>query len=255
MAHLPRRYIPSPLFPGQTLELEGQQAHYLARVMRMGPGSLLRVFNPEDGEWEASVQRVCKKSVEIHVTTCLISPQPSRSSPTGSGKLVLLFPPLKLPCLELVVEKATEIGVDALAPCHTAHTHLRPIPWKRLHTIALEATQQSHRLAPPSITPLAPLTHHLDQLDPVTLIWADVPHSQKQKEPRAIREKLQTALSHSRQIGFLVGPEGGWSAAERRMLSDRPHSHCLSLGSTVLRAETAALVGLGIVQWLLNGDR
>ena len=248
MAHCPRFYLPDRFAGDQPLQLRGPQAHHLCHVMRVTPGMVVRVFNGTSGEWEARVESVRKDRVDIRPLECLKPPVDSK----GAAPLVLLIAPLKPSCLETVVEKATELGVEELRVCKTDYTHLRPFSWRRLETIACEATQQSGRLEPPRVIPVAPLAEHVAALGPVTLIWGDVPQGPRAEEGGDLQTCLTESLEACRPIACVIGPEGGWSEAERAFLSAHPHGYRLSLGTTILRSETAALLGLGVIRWELD---
>jgi len=252
MAHCPRFYLPSAFSGDHILQLKGPQAHHLCHVMRAVPGMVVRVFNGVSGEWEACVERVGKDRVDVRPLKCLRPPVDGQGTAPLAVPFILLMAALKPVCLETVVEKATELGVGEIRVCATDHTHVRPFSWRRLETIACEATQQSGRLEPPLLVQAAPLADHVAALGPVTLIWGDVPQGPGKQAGGDLQACLKISLDVDRAIACVIGPEGGWSEAERAFLSTHPHGYRLALGTTILRSETAALVSLGVIRWELD---
>ena len=245
--HPPRLFVSQTLFPDATLTLTGNPAHYLSHVLRRKPGDAVCLFNAVDGEWEGQIFKVSKKSVDLKLGLRLRPPEPP------SHHLSLLFAPLKSHRLEMLVEKGTELGATHFIPCQTAHTHVRHINWGRLEAIAREATEQSGRLTPPQFTPFGSLEKHLSAWPAESpLFYGDLDACGQGWDPLQELRFAASLSSSIPQVGLLIGPEGGWHEAEKNLLAQHPATRPLWLGPTTLRAETAALVGLGLLSVALS---
>ena len=242
---LQRLFVRSPLSAGVATPLDETQAHYILTVLRKEDGAEVLAFNGADGEWLCTVKRDGKKRALLH-------PQ-SRSRPQpAASQLRFLFAPLKIGRLDFLVEKATEMGAGTIEPVLTAFTQNRHVSVDKLQRWALEAAEQCGVLAVPETT--APKT-----IESVIAGWnADVPlifcdedspfdnplaalETLKQKRGKP-KDDLQTPLA------VLVGPEGGFSDEERKMLRNRPFVTAIPLGPRILRADTAAIAALSLVQ-------
>jgi 16S rRNA (uracil1498-N3)-methyltransferase len=224
----PRLFTPAPLGPGLAVTFSPAQAHYLGAVMRRGPGDTVRLFNGRDGEWRARLTVLRKDRAAAEVTDCL-RPQEAESD------LWLIFAPLKRDATDLVVEKATELGVSAILPVFTDRTNAGRINLERLTAIATEAAEQCERLSVPRVEQPRRLTDLLGDWDPARLLAAAI--------ERAVLPHIGAPAG-----ALLIGPEGGFSPAELDVLRARPFVVPVSLGRTVLRAETAAIAGLALLQ-------
>ncbi len=226
MAVAPRLHLDDPrLQPGVTVSLDAARAHYLARVLRLGIGDTVILFNARDGEWRARITGCERRAAQLRVEDLLRPPQ---AEPGPS----LWFAPPRRTRLEWLVEKAVELGVTRLCPVITARTVARLQRPERLRSIAVEAAEQCRRMSLPEIAPARELGAVLAEERVPALLFAD--------EGGAGRPLL-TALQTHPGAAFLVGPEGGFTAAERAMLRARPEVVPVGLGPTILRSETAAL--------------
>lgn len=237
---MPRLFVDHLLAAGEKLWLSLPQSHYLLHVLRLKVGQSLLLFNGRDGAWEAQIESVSAKKVLLEINR-LIRPQPE-----ASWRISLFFAPLKAHRLEMLLEKATEIGVTELIPCLTDHTQVRRLNPSRLEALVREAAEQSGRLTVPLIAPLAPLATHLSkkQEEEQILFFCDfeAPSFLLQLEQQAL------LLQQKKSVGLIIGPEGGWSPAERiHLMRTFPRLIPVRLGKTVLRAETAALVALALL--------
>ncbi len=230
-----RLYVPQPMQAGGTIEPDRQQAHYLTNVMRMQPGSQLLVFNGKDGEWLAEIAEVTKKSLSIELTM-QVRPQP------GPSDLVYCFAPLKTGRLDYLVQKAVEMGAGVLQPVITQHTQMSGIGTDRILANAVEAAEQCGILAIPNVREPVKLDRLIWEWDEARrLIFCDEGSDTNNPVPalKAITEK---------HIGLLIGPEGGFSDQERRQLRALPYVTAVPLGPRILRADTAAVAAMAVIQ-------
>lgn len=234
----PRLLQQAGLAAGTSIELDRARAHYLLDVMRRKVGDQVRLFNAEDGEWLASISDAGRKSCQLRVDEQLRLPA-EEPGPT------LLFAPIKRSRLELLVEKATELGVGTLIPVRTKRTIVDKINAARLQAITLEATEQCERLSLPDI-------REMQSLEAVLVDWPSDHPLYVADETGSGRPLLQ-ALEPERPAAFLIGPEGGFDPAELERLGEHPAVVKVDLGPRILRAETAGMVVL--VVWGLTQEK
>ncbi|WP_048648702.1 16S rRNA (uracil(1498)-N(3))-methyltransferase [Nitratireductor soli] len=232
---LQRLFIDAPLVADAMVETSREQAHYLTHVLRMGEGAEVLLFNGRDGEWLAELAEAGRKAVRLRLTR-QARPQ------TPLPDLVYCFAPLKKGRLDYLVQKAVEMGAGRLQPVITQHTQLARPPMQRLAANVMEAAEQCGILAIPELREPVKLDRLLAEWEPERrLIFCD--------EDAATNNPMQ-ALSgvKERRLGLLVGPEGGFSDAERAQLRARPFVTAIPLGPRILRADTAAVAALAIIQ-------
>lgn len=233
-----RLFLDEPLAPGTCLTPPKGPAHYLLTVMRAKEGDTLLVFNGRDGEWRARIAAAGRKSA----TLALLGQSRPQTAEAGPW---LAFAPVKRAKTDLIVEKATELGVSRLIPVATARTVAARIKSERLNAIAVEAAEQCGRLTVPGIAAMTPLDELLaDWPRARALIFCD--------EARTGPPLLPTAAAG--EAGVLIGPEGGFSEAERTQIAAHPAARPVSLGPRILRAETAAIVALALVNAAQGGN-
>jgi 16S rRNA (uracil1498-N3)-methyltransferase len=225
-----RLFVDAPLTLGETIAASAAQAHYLGTVMRRGIGDAVRLFNGRDGEFEARIGLLRRDRAELRVERL------SRVQ-TEEPDLWLLFALLKRDATDLVVQKATELGVSALHPVITERCNTHRMNAGRLHAIAVEAAEQCERLTVPVLHEPRPLQEVLAEWTPERRLVAALERSEA---PRIAAVRGRT--------GLLVGPEGGFSPAELEALRAHPFVTPVSLGPRVLRADTACIVGLALLQ-------
>jgi 16S rRNA (uracil1498-N3)-methyltransferase len=237
----PRLFVAAPLDAGLTVGLNAAQIHYLASVLRMAPGDQVLVFNGEDGEWRASLAEVAKRNAVLLVEAN------TRSQPEP-GNLHYLFSPLKRARLDYMVQKAVEMGVSRLHPVIMRHTHAERVNLDRMRANAIEAAEQCGILAIPQIAAPLDFAAALAALDPSChLVFCD--EDAPCGDPvAALRADLDAARANSPELAVLVGPEGGFAEEERATLLHRPRTSRLALGPRILRADTAAVAALAVVQ-------
>ena len=232
-----RLFVDAPLASGARAELTREQFSYLTTVLRLGEGARLLVFNGRDGEWEARLTLASRKSGSLAVE--------AQSRPQeGGADLHLLFAPLKHARLDYMAQKAVEMGASRLAPVMTRRTQAARVNLERLRANAVEAAEQCGVLTIPEVIADQPLPAALAALAPERLlIFCD--EDAEVADPCAA---LDASGAAGRPLAVLIGPEGGFDPAERDMLIARPNALRLSLGPRILRADTAAVAALALVQ-------
>ncbi len=233
-----RLYIDIPLTPGKTISLDRGQSNYLANVLRKKTGDELVLFNGVDGAWLAIVSAVSRKLVEVEAVECF-APQPLPND------LWYGFAPLKSARLDYLVQKATEMGVGMIQPVMTEFTQKRHLKAERIKANVIEAAEQCEVL---NLARVLPQTSFADLLQnwlrdhpKRILIVAD--------EDMAAMSPIEQLLACKNQpLGLLIGPEGGFSGQERDLLKQCDFVVTISLGPTILRADTAAVAALALVQ-------
>jgi 16S rRNA (uracil1498-N3)-methyltransferase len=230
-----RLFVPLDLTQGLEIEVDPQQSHYLANVLRLGAGAQLLLFNGRDGEWLAQVAAVAKKRVTLApVTQTRVQPE--------HPDLVYCFAPLKQGRLDYLVQKAVEMGTGLLQPVITQHTQMSTVGIDRLRANVIEAAEQCGILAIPRVAEVVKLDRALWEWEPGRqLIFCD--ESADTNNPVPILNTIA-----SRKLGLLIGPEGGFSEEERRQLRALPFVTAIPLGPRILRADTAAVAALAIIQ-------
>ena len=244
---LPRLYIPSvSSWRMETvLDLGTEQVHYLRNVLRKTVGDSVRVFDGVNGEWLLEINQLDKKK-----GTGILQ-QNLRLQPNTPPMVIdLYFAPLKKNAQDMVIEKSTELGVTTLTPVITERTNSGKIRVDKIQSRIIEASEQCERLTLPTIHPSTDLQSVLAENKRHLLYCAESGTAD------SIATVVQNLLSNhvlSQGIALLVGPEGGLSSAELLQLQNCPHAHAVSLGPRILRAETAVIAGLSVIQ-SLAGD-
>jgi 16S rRNA (uracil1498-N3)-methyltransferase len=239
----PRLFVDRPLAAGGTVALGRDEANYLFNVLRMERGASVLLFNGRDGEWRARVSETAKRSGVLALEERL------RAQPEPCD-LHLLFAPLKHARLDYMVQKAVEMGAGALQPVVTQHTQAARVNSGRMRANAIEAAQQCGILTLADVREPTPLADAIEALAAERLlVFCD--EDAEVKDPL---EALRAAPAH-RGLALLIGPEGGFSEAERGMLLRRANTLRLSLGPRILRADTAAVAALAVVQAVLGDWR
>jgi 16S rRNA (uracil1498-N3)-methyltransferase len=226
-----RLHVEHPLGAGQSVPLARGQAHYLFSVMRLSAGDTLALFNGRDGEWRAEVSEAGKRAGTL---TCLSQTRPLQLPPD----LWLLFAPIKKARTDFIVEKATEMGARRILPVRTEFTNAERVRRDRLQAHAIEAAEQCGGTFVPEVADLAPLAQVLAGWDGARhLVWCDEAGS-------GGTATLAGRLERGAPGAVLIGPEGGFSEAERATLQALPFVIPLALGPRILRADTAAVAAL-----------
>ena len=239
----PRLFVDAPLQAGARVALSREQANYLLNVLRLERGSPVLAFNGRDGEWRTSVSGMGKRDAGLTIEERL------REQPAVQD-LEFLFAPLKHARLDYLVQKAVEMGASRLQPVITQHTQVARVNTERMRANVIEAAEQCEILNIPDVGEPRSFAPAIDGLAPESLlIFCD-----EDAEVRDPVAALAAAPSH-RGLAIVIGPEGGFSDAERQILSKRPNVLRLSLGPRILRADTAAVAALAVVQSVLGDWR
>lgn len=241
-AALPRLFIEPDLAPDLQLTLGKEQSLYLAAVLRKQVGDEVVVFNGRDGAWLARLASDSKKSVTLDLVEQI-------AAQTPVSELWYGFAPLKTERLDYVIQKAVEMGAGTIQPVLTRFTQVSRLKHERLVANAIEAAEQCEVLSVPRVEPEVTLERLLDGWpgDRV-LIFAD--EGVASSSPVAALEGLA-----GHKVGVLVGPEGGFSDEERAKLHALPYVVPISLGPRILRADTAAVAALAVIQAIIGDWR
>ncbi len=235
---VPRLHVAGPIAAGREIALDRQQGNYLLNVLRLGAGASILIFNGRDGEWLADIRLPSRK-------TAALSPREMTRAQTAASDLRFLFAPLKHARLDYMVQKAVEMGVSRLMPVLTRRTQVARLNLERMQANAVEAAEQCGILSLPEIAEPAPLERLLAQWPAdVRLIFCD--------EDEAVADPVKAiraaGLSKDAPLAVLIGPEGGFDEGERRAIKALPQALPISLGPRILRADTAAVAALAVVQ-------
>ncbi len=228
-ASLPRLFVPEPLSRGAMLKLEGNQANYLANVMRLGAGDRVKLFDNLTGEWLAEIAEAGKRRITLHVIEQL---RPREPVPD----LWLVFAPLKRGRIDMLVEKATELGVARLLPVVTRRTVVDRVKDERLLAHMIEAAEQCERTSLPELADPVKLQDLLATWPAERiLLFAD-----ETGGPPLLEQATPCPAA------ILIGPEGGFTEQERAAIRAHPAARPISLGPRILRAETAAIAATAL---------
>lgn len=238
----PRLFLEAALAPGADLPLGPDQANYLRNVLRLQPGDPVMVFNGRDGEWRAELTGAGKRGAALRLIE-QARPQ------TPAGDLDYCFAPLKHARLDYMVQKAVELGASRLQPVLTRHTQVHRVNLDRMRANAVEAAEQCGILTLPDVQEPLALDAWLAARDPTRLlVFCD--------EDAEIADPVAALSAHPRQpLAVLIGPEGGFSDDERATLLRQSNTVRLALGPRILRADTAAVSALTLVQSALGDWR
>ena len=244
---IPRLHLDAPLAEGAGVALSPEQSHYLKNVLRREEGSLIRLFNACDGEFEASLADLGKKGALAAIGA-------RRRGPEPAPDVGIVFAPVKRGAVETMIQKATELGAAFFLPVITERTNADRLRTDRLSAIALEAAEQCGRLSIPEVRASEKLPGALLRWDHRrTLYYCDEAGDAPGEEWGGAKGRAEPLFDAARRRGpgptaLLVGPEGGFSAQERSWLRGLPFVVPATLGPRILRADTAAIVSLALWQ-------
>lgn len=237
-----RLYMTDDLAERTTLALSREQANYLANVLRLGEGAAVHVFNGRDGEWRAHILRRGRREIALQVT------EQTRTQ-TGGPDLDYLFAPLKRARLDYMVQKATELGVARLRPVMTRYTIAERVNLERMRANVIEAAEQCGILRVPEVDEPAALGRVLETWNNARrLVFCD--EDAPVQDPIAALREVESG-----PLAVLIGPEGGFAAEEREALCNLPGVVRLALGPRIMRADTAAVAALALVNAVLGDWR
>ena len=239
----PRLFVDAALREGERIALERNQSNYLGNVLRLAAGGTILVFNGRDGEWQAAIEGR-KRPDHLSITA---QTRPQDRLPD----IAYVFAPLKHARLDYMVQKAVEMGAAILQPVLTRHTQVSRVNGERMRANVIEAAEQCGILSLAEVSEPVALERYLDTRETKRLLVfcdeaADIGNP---------IEALQHGLTVADGIDVLIGPEGGFAEEERMLLLRQPRTLRLSLGPRILRADTAGVAALALVQAALGDWR
>jgi 16S rRNA (uracil1498-N3)-methyltransferase len=236
----PRLFVDAALAPGETVALERSQSNYLGNVLRLAAGNTILAFNGRDGEWQAAIAgRKRPDSLNIVAQT-----RPQDRLPD----LAYVFAPLKHARLDYMVQKAVEMGTSSLQPVLTRFTQVSRVNGERMRANVIEAAEQCGILSLAAVAEPVALDRYLSQRETQRLlVFCD-----EAADTANPVQALQGGPTGSHGIDVLIGPEGGFAEDERAILLRQPRILRLSLGPRILRADTAGVAALALVQAVLG---
>jgi len=237
-----RLFVDADLRAGAEVACTPAQVNYLRNVLRLKPGDGILVFNGRDGEWRAEVAEAGKRATSLALAGRMRAQE-------GGPDIDYLFAPLKRARLDYMVEKATEMGVARLRPVLTRRTTPERVNTDRMRAHAIEAAEQCGILRIPEV-------HAPDKIERVIAAWdAARPLVFCDEDSDETCPFTTLARIEPGPLAVLVGPEGGFDPAERELLSRQPFVTRISLGPRILRADTAAVAALALVNAALGDWR
>ena len=213
-------------------KLDKSQSHYLAKVMRTNIGENFSLFN-QNGEWEAKITKITKGIVEFSITKKI-------RSNADEKEIWLAFAPIKLNYLNLMIQKATELGVTKFIPILTERTIVRKINQNRINKIIVEASEQSNRLKVPKLEEIVKLENFLKSNQKTNIIFGDLN-----------TKNSNLSIKDIEPLCVLIGPEGDFTVKERERILKLKNIIPLKINENILRSETAAISMISIVTFNL----
>ena len=219
--------------------LSNEQSHYIKNVMRLKPGDTISLFNSMNGEWQVKIVNHNKENTEFKVEKLI-------ENKKLENDLWLAFSPIRKNYLDMMIQKTTELGIQKFIPILSERTIVKEINTERLKKIIVEASEQSNRISVPKIESLCPLKIFLEKFpNNGSLIFCDI-NCDKTDLKKILIKKNQGPIC------ILIGPEGDFSEKERQFIIEKKEIFSLSLANNILRAETAAIAAVTIVNYHLN---
>ena len=233
-----RLYFSDKIQSDLVAHLKKEQSHYLKNVMRLKAGDTFSVFNSQ-GEWNASIQNYEKQAAKIKILEKLRDKK-------NEHNIWLAFTPIKQNPLNFIIQKGTELGVQKFIPILSERTVVKDINVERIIKIIIESSEQSNRISVPEITQLETLKNFLSSFPKKgCLVFCDI---------NCDKSDLKNILSKKdlEPVCILIGPEGDFSENERKLIINLEQSQSISLAKNILRAETAAIAAVTLVNYHLN---
>ena len=227
-----RLFFSESLYINLKSKLDKTQSHYIHKVMRIKEGQNFSLFN-QSGEFEAKVENIIRGIVEFSVEKKLRS----ADNPT---EIWLAFTPIKINYLNLMIQKATELGVTRFIPLLSDRTVVRKINEKRVKKIIVEASEQSNRLNLPILDKLKKLEEFLKENIDITILFGDLNTKNKKID-----------IKRDKPLCILIGPEGDFSIKEREIISQMKNIIPINVNKNILRSETAAIAMISIISYTL----
>ena len=231
-----RLFHPENIIENTTSLLSKEHTHYVVNVMRLKKGSNLNFFNKE-GEWLSEIIFIERDKVEIKFLNKI-------KEPFKISSIELAICLVKKTPIEIILQKATELGVSKIIPIISDRTEVKDLNFDRANKIVVEATEQSNQLNPPEIGRLIKLKDFINDISKETkLFFADVNSEYILSVKDLVKEK---------KISVLIGPEGDFSPAERELILSKPETVSFTLSKNILRADTAVISAISIVNFIHN---
>ena len=228
-----RLYYPNSIVENTTSLLSKEHTHYVANVMRLKRGSNINFFNKE-GEWVSEIVFLEKDRIEVKFLNRL-----KKSVQTSSMELAICL--VKKNPMEIILQKATELGVVKITPIISERTEVKELNLERAKKIVIEATEQSNQLSPPEISKITKLKDFVNNLNETSkLFFADINSKDKLKKEDIKGDNLKT---------ILIGPEGDFTPNERKMILENKNTISFSLSKNILKTETATISALSLVSY------
>ena len=231
-----RLYHPNSIVENSTNLLSKEHTHYVVNVMRLKRGSIINFFNIE-GEWESEIVFLEKERVEVKFLKKIKEPQ-------KKNKIELAICLVKKNPMEIILQKATELGVSKIIPIISERTEVKELNYDRAKKIVIEATEQSNQMFPPEILKVVKLKDFLKDLDQTTkLLFGDV----NSKDNLSIEK-----FKNSKSLTILIGPEGDFSPSERELILSFSQVVPFTISKNILRSDTAVISAISLVNFINN---
>ena len=230
-----RLYHPEKITENSSSLLSKEHSHYLVNVMRLKKGSKVNFFNKE-GEWLSEIIFLEREKIEVKFLNKI-----KESSKLANVELAICL--VKKNPMEIILQKATELGVRKIIPLVSERSEVKELNFDRANKIVIEATEQSNQLHPPEIDKITKLKNFIDQLENKTLLFADVNSDQKLEHKN---------FKPAQASCILIGPEGDFSPIERELISKKVNVIPFSLSKNILRTDTAVISAISLVNFINN---
>ena len=228
-----RLYYPNSIVENTTSLLSKEHTHYVANVMRLKRGSNINFFN-KGGEWVSEIVFLEKDRIEVKFLNRV-----KKSVQTSSMELAICL--VKKNPMEIILQKATELGVVKITPIISERTEVKELNLERAKKIVIEATEQSNQLSPPEISNITKLKDFINNLNETSkLFFADINSKDKLKKEDIKGDNFKT---------ILIGPEGDFTPNERKMILENKNTISFSLSKNILKTETATISALSLVSY------
>src|SRR5689334_94323 len=247
-ARTPRLHVDAALEEGASVAISPAQAHYLGNVLRLKTGDAVLVFNGRDGEWRGLLAGAGARRLTLALAERTRAQESARD-------LHYWFAPLKHARLDYMAQKAVEMGASRLQPVLTRHAQVARVNLDRLRANAIEAAEQCGILTLPDIGAPQPLDRMIREREAARLLVFCDEEAEVKDPVAALAEARDASGGEAIPLAVLIGPEGGFAPDERALLLKLPNTVRLALGPRILRADTAAVAALALVEAVLGDWR
>ena len=237
-----RLFIEKQISENLMIYIKEKQHHFLKNVLRIKLNDVINVFDGVTGEWRSQVISISKDKTALKIEKKIREPE-------TQPDIWLIFAPIKLFRLNIIIQKATELGVSMLIPCKTEFSNFDKLNYKNLELNAIEAAQQSERLDVPKIGKIINLDKIIKELpDDRALVFCD----ESDSNLPSIYDEMRSNLNNYSKWSVIIGPEGGFSNEERELIKKQKNVLRVTLGSRILRSDTAAISSLFCIQSMVD---